>query len=71
MTITTTLIQFIDMHLNIVELKDTYLTYEKYCSRKGSSVYPPVQQAFNKPEMGELDAEFHTTTFDTYSSYAT
>lgn len=34
MTITTTLIQFIDMRLNIVELKDTYLAYEKYCSRK-------------------------------------
>lgn len=38
MPITTTFIQLIDMHLNIVELKDNYLTYEKYCTRKSRKV---------------------------------
>lgn len=33
MPITTAFIQLIDMHLNIVELNDNYLTYEKYCTR--------------------------------------
>ena len=34
MPITTTFIQLIDMYLNIEELKDNYLTYKKYCTRK-------------------------------------
>lgn len=34
MPIMTTFIQLIDMHLNIEELKDNYLTYKKYYTRK-------------------------------------